>query len=109
MDEMFFVSRLCYHRDEISKIEICHIVTKEHPEVIDGRQRLISVDVIDSGESYEDSSIDNGDSDLYEEYGGGLVGAGVTEDVEDMHKALKSSSILFYMSKPSRLITQGFG
>ena len=37
-----------------------------------------------------------------------LVGAGVTEEVGDMQKSLKSSSISSYMSKPYKLITQGF-
>ena len=43
-----------------------------------------------------------------EEYGVGLVGSGVTEEVEDMHKDLKSSSILFYMLKLYHLLTQVF-
>ena len=44
-----------------------------------------------------------------EEYGSGLLGAGVTEEVADMQKALKSSSISSYMLKPSHLLTQGCG
>ena len=46
--------------DQIPKIKIFHIVTSEHPEMIEGRWRLIATDVIDSEEASEDGSIDNG-------------------------------------------------
>ena len=91
-----FVSRSFFSLDEIPKIKIFHMVAKEYPEVIEGRRQLIGVDVLDSEEAAEDYSINNGDSDLDEEDGSGLVGADVTEEVGDMHKALKSSSILYY-------------
>ena len=68
---------------------ICHMLAKEHPEVIEERQQLIAVDVLDSEEAAADASIVNDDADLDEEDGSGLVGAGVTEEVGDMHKALK--------------------
>ena len=35
----------------------------------------------------------------------GLVGVGVTEEVEDMHKALEYSSLSSYMLKPYHLLT----
>ena len=70
---------------------------------------MIGVDVLDSEESYEDDSIYHDDNSLDEEYGSGLVGVYVTEDVVDMKKALKSSYLLSYKLKPSHLITQGFG
>ena len=85
------------------------MVAKKHPEVIEGRQRLINVDVIDSDEAYEDASIDHYDAYLYEQDESGLVGAGVIEEVGDMQKALNYSSILSYMLKPSHLLTQRFG
>ena len=66
---------------EIPKIKICHMVTKEHPELIEGRQRLVSVDVIDSKEVAEDGSINNYGPTSDEEDGSGLVGAVVTEEV----------------------------
>ena len=44
-----------------------------------------------------------------EEDGSGLVGADVTEEVGDMQKYLKPSSLLAYMLKPYQLLTQGFG
>ena len=94
--------------DEIPKIKICHMVAKERPEVIEGRRRLIAVDVLNSEEAAEDDSIVHNDADLYEEYGSGLAGAGFTEEVQDIHKALKYSSISSYMLKPSKLITQIF-
>ena len=37
-----------------------------------------------------------------------MVGSGVTEEVEDMEKAMKSSSLSSYMLKPSHLLTQRF-
>ena len=75
-----FVSRWFFSRDEISKIKICHMVAKEYPEVIKGRQKLIAVDVPNSEDVDEDASIDH----FNEEDGGGLVGAGVIEEVGDM-------------------------
>ena len=69
------------------------MVAKERPEVIEGRQQFISVDVLDSEESAEYSSIYHDVDALDEEGGSGLVGAGVTEEVEDMKNALKYSSI----------------
>ena len=54
------------------------MVAKEHPEVIEGRQRLIAVYVLDSEEEAEDYSIDHDDAALDKEDGTGLVGEGVT-------------------------------
>ena len=85
------------------------MVANKHPEAIEGRQRLIDVDDLDSEEAAEDASIVQDDDSLDEEDGSSLVGAGVTEEVEYIHKALKYSSILSYMLKPSCLLTQGFG
>ena len=45
---------------------------------------------------------------MYEEDGSGLVGAGITEEVEVMQKNVKYSSLLSYMLKPSHLVTQVF-
>ena len=84
------------------------MVAKEHPEVIEGRRRLISVDVIFSQEVAENASIIHDNADFDEEDVSGLVGAGVTEEVRDTQKAFKSSHLLSYMLKPSKLITQGF-
>ena len=42
---------LIFSLDEIPKIKICHMVAKYHPEVIEGRRRLIAVDVLDSEEA----------------------------------------------------------
>ena len=103
-----FVSSSFFSFDKIPKIKICHMVAKNHPEVIEGRQRLIAVDVIDFGGTAEDASIDHDDSALDEEGGIGLVGAGVTEEVVDIQKALKYFSLSSCMLKPSHLITQGF-
>ena len=81
------------------------MVAKEHPEVIEGRRRLIAVDILDSEEAAEDTSIVHDDATFDEEDGSGLLGAGVTEEVQDMQKALKSSSISSYILKPSSLHT----
>ena len=43
------------------------MVSNEQPEVIEGRQHLISVDVLDSEDADEDASIDHYDADLDEE------------------------------------------
>ena len=65
------------------KIKICHMVASEHPEVVEGRRKLISMDVLDSEEADEDGSIDNNCSDLDEEDDGisgeADVGTVVTE------------------------------
>ena len=53
-----------YSLDEIPKIKIFHMVAKENPEVIEGRRRLIAVDVLGSEEVAEDASIDNDDAAL---------------------------------------------
>ena len=62
---------------------------------------MIDMYVIDSEKAAEDASIDQDDANFYEEDGSGLVGAGLTEYVQDMQKALKSSSLLSYILKPS--------
>ena len=69
---------------------------------------MVSVDVLDSEEADEDTSIVHDDAAFDEEDGSGLVGAGVTEEVQDMYRALNSSSLSSYMLKPSKLLTQGF-
>ena len=85
------------------------MVSKENPEVIDGRRRLIAVDVLDSDEADDDASTVHDHADFDEEDGSGLAGAGVIEKVGDIQKSLKSSSLSSYMLKPSHLLTQGFG
>ena len=62
--------------DEISKIKICHMVAKDHPGVIEGRRRLIAVDVLDYEEAAGDASIVHDDAAEIEEDGSGLVGGG---------------------------------
>ena len=76
--EMFLSLVSFFYLDEIPKIKICHMAAKEHPEVIEGRQRLIDMDVPDSDEAAEYYSIVNDDADFDEYYGSGLVGEGVT-------------------------------
>ena len=81
------------------------MAAKKHSEVIEGRQRLIAVNVLESEEVTEDASINHDDAALDEEGGIGLVGAGVTEEVGDMQKDFKSSYISSYLLKPYHLIT----
>ena len=45
----------------------CHMVASEHPDVIEGRWKLITMDVIHYDDSSEDVSIDNDGDALYEE------------------------------------------
>ena len=84
------------------------MVAKDHPEVIEGRRWLIYVDVLESEETAEDASIVHDDAAEIEEDGSGLVGGILTEEVQDMQKASKSSSLSSYILKPSSLLTQGF-
>ena len=62
---------------QIPKINIFHKVMRKHPEVIKGRWRLISTDIIDPDEEVEDGVVDYGAADLGEEdeCGPGAVGA----------------------------------
>ena len=60
---MFCISLVFFALDQIPKIKICHMVASEHPEVIEGRLRSISIEVIDSEDSSGGCSIgDDGDS-----------------------------------------------
>ena len=77
---------------------------------------MIVTEVFDSEETAENSSIgDDGDA-FDEEDEGGLVDSGartgVTElgkkEVEEVKQAMKYSSLLYYMLKPTSLITQVF-
>ena len=88
-----FVSCSFFSLDQIPKIKKYHIVAKEHPEVIEGRGRLITVDVLDSEEASENSSVYHDGADSYEEDGSCLLDAGVTEEMADIQKAVKYSSI----------------
>ena len=104
---MFCVSLVPTPLDQIKKIKICHMVASEHPEVIEGRRRLIATDVIDYGEEAEDCSIDNYDADFDEEDKSGLVDVGVRTgvtqsgrgEVEEVQRVMKSSSLLSFMLK----------
>ena len=51
-----------FYLDKITKIKICHMVAKDHPEVIEGRRRLIAVDVLESEETAEDAYIVHDDA-----------------------------------------------
>ena len=60
------------------------MVAKYHPEVIEGRQPLIAVDVLESEEAAENSSIIHDDASEIEEDRSGLAGGILTEKVQDM-------------------------
>ena len=87
------------------------MVVSEHPELIEGRRRLIYIDVLDSDEASDDGSIYNGAAAL-DESGSGETGVitGVTqsgtEDVEEVQRVVKSSFISSYMMKPLSLLTR---
>ena len=53
------------------------MVASEHPEVIEGRRRLIATDVLESEEEADDGSIDNDGAALDEEYDSGSGETGV--------------------------------
>ena len=84
------------------------MAAKDHSEVIEGRRRLIAVDVFDSEEAAEDASIVYDDAAEIEEDGSGLVGGIRTEEVQYMQKASQYSSLSSYILKHSILLTQGF-
>ena len=67
--------------EKTPKINISHMIAKEHPEMIERKQLLIAVDVLDSEQAAEDYSIDHDGAALDEDDGSGLLGAGVTEEV----------------------------
>ena len=69
------------------------MVAKKHLEVIEGKRQLISVNVLYSEDAAKDDFIDHYDIYFDEDNGSGLVGAGVIEEVGDMQKDLKSSSL----------------
>ena len=115
--KIFFLSLIRFvPLDQIPKIKICHMVTSEHPEVIEGRRRLITADVFESEEAAEYGSIDNDGaaSDEEEESGSGEVGVrtGVTqsgiEEAGEVQRVVEYYSLLSYMLKPPSLITRGF-
>ena len=97
------------------QMKICHMFASEYPEVIEGRSQLIVTEVLDPDESANDGSIDCNFSALDEEYERCLVEAGVStgvtevgkKEVEEVHKAVKYSSLFSYMLKTPSLITQG--
>ena len=100
--------------DENPKIKICHMVASEHPEVIEGRWRLIAMDVLYFEEATEDVSIDNYGADLYEEEESGPGEAGVRtgvtqsgiEEVEEVQRVVKYSSLLSFMFKHPYVLTE---
>ena len=78
----FFLVR--FSLEKITKIKICHMVSKEHTEMIEGWQRLIAVDVLESEEADVDASVNNYGAASDEDDVSCLVGACVKEEVKDM-------------------------
>ena len=105
-NEMFCLSFI-FFPDQIPNIKICHMFASKHPEVIKGRRRLISTDIPDSKEASEDGSIDTDGAYLDEEDESGLVESGnitcviqsVTEEVKEVQRFVKSSSLSSFMLK----------
>ena len=76
------LSLICFFTlEQTTKIKICHMVATEHPELIEGRRRLIATDVIDYEEAVEYGLIDNSGSDQDEQYDSGLGETGVRTGV----------------------------
>ena len=92
------------------------MVTSEHSELVEGRQRFIVTDILDSEESYGYGSTDDDSSALHEEYDSGsgefcmstCVTEVVTKYLEEMHQSVKSSPLSSYILKPPSLLTQVF-
>ena len=78
--------------------------------------RFVATDILDSEEAYGGGSIDNDGAALDEEDESGLVEAGVRtgvtqsgkEEVEEVQRVVKYSSLLSYMLKRPSLLTQVF-
>ena len=92
------------------------MIASEHPEVIEGRRRLITTYALDSEEASEDGFIDNDGAYQDEEDGTGSGEAGVstgvneagTKEAEEIQYTAKYSSLQSYILKPTSLTTQGF-
>ena len=93
-----------------------HMVASEYLEVIEGKRWLIATYVLDFEELDEDSSIHNYGTSSNEEYKSGsgevdvrtCVTQSGTEEVEDVQRVVKYSSLFSYMLKPTYLLTKGF-
>ena len=79
--EMFLSLNNFFSLDQIPNIKFCHMVSKQHPEVTEGRWWLIAVDVPDSEEATEYASIDRDGAATDEYYGSSLVGKSVKEEL----------------------------
>ena len=92
------------------------MVASEHPEEIKGRWRLIAMEIIDPEETAKDGYIDDygtaSDEEVESSLGYVGLSTGVTwvgkKEVEEVHQAVKYSSISYYMLKHPSLIIQGF-
>ena len=87
---------------------MCRMLAKKHHQLINERQQLLAVDVLESEEAAQDASINHDGAVTDEQYGRGLLGAYIIEEVEDIQKAIKYFSLSSYMLKPSHLLTHGF-
>ena len=82
--------------------------------MIKGKRWLIATEILECEEAAEDGSVDNYVSDLDEEDDSGLVEVGLitgiieagTKEVEEVHQAVKFSSLFSYIMKPTSLLTQ---
>ena len=116
MDEERFVSLIIFSPDQIPKIKIFHIVIIKPAEVIEGRQRSIDMDVIDTEEAADYGVVDDNGADLgkYDDSGSREVGVRTdlteseTEEVEESQKYVKSSYLSLYMLKPLSFLIRVF-
>ena len=74
--------------DQIPNIKICHMVASEHPEVAEGRRRLIAMEVPDPEEESEDGSIDDDGDASDEEDDSGPVEAGMRKYLTGVWKKM---------------------
>ena len=90
------------------------MVASEHPDVIEGRLWLIVTNGLEFEDTAQDDSIDTADdaSDEEDESGPGEAGVrrgvtkSITEEVEEVQRVVKYSSLLSYMLKPPSLLKQ---
>ena len=86
--------------DQITKIINFHNITSGYTELIQGRRKLINMDILDSGDSCEDGAADDYGDSLDEQDEGGSVEAGTSTDVktEDNKIGVCAAGFEFYSS-----------
>ena len=62
----FFCLSFFFNLGQIFRIKICHIVTREHTRIIEGRRWFIDTEILDTEGAAEDGVVDNEGDNLDE-------------------------------------------